>query len=467
MDLNTNFNFIDPYTHTYTIIQTISKQTNKQTNKQTMSTLTIPVIHQQHIHATTSLTSMPTHKTTKKQKDLLNYTIHSRLGKGAFAKVYLATHISNPKKLLAIKSMRKSINKNNTVKNELLIHSIASNIEGIIPIHNFIEGKKHYYLIMDYIPNGELFDEIIKYTFLSEAKCKLIIKKLAQVVLNLHKKGIVHRDIKPENILLNKTMQKSEDDDLGIFLADFGLSTILHQGQTAFSPCGTLGYSAPELIKTGLGRYPSGYDNRIDIWAIGCVLYTMLCGFPPFFDDNEFEDAHSRDRIAYKIIHGDYSFIEPWWNDVSNDAKRCVSNLLQIDPDKRWSLEDLLNDPWLKDEESCITSQFQRDDETTLVDSSSSSASSSTTSASTLSTMTVHEFHTKLTENGLFNLPNSNIEKNSTIKDASSLIATTLTYSRKIRHSQKSSMVHSMTTFSPENLSISNSTIARRRFANN
>lgn len=170
-----------------------------------------------------------------------------------------------------------------------------------------------------------------------------------------------NRDIKPENILFESipfmerkhsplpTQPENDDEpkeDEGEFvpglggggigkvkLADFGLSKIVWDKQT-MTPCGTVGYTAPEIVRD------ERYSRSVDIWALGCVLYTMLCGFPPFYDQ-------SIDTLTEKVSQGEYTFLSPWWDHISDEAKDAVSHLLEINPKKRYTIDQFLSHPWL------------------------------------------------------------------------------------------------------------------------
>jgi serine/threonine protein kinase len=166
-----------------------------------------------------------------------------------------------------------------------------------------------------------------------------------------------YSDIKPENILFQtipsiprKHRIDGSDDgnkkDEGEFLsglgsggigivklADFGLSKVIWDNQTV-TPCGTVGYSAPEIVKDEF------YSKSVDMWAIGCVLYTLLCGFPPFYDENV-------QFLTEKIARGQYTFLSPWWDDISKSAQDLISHLLTVDPQKRYTIEDFLAHPWV------------------------------------------------------------------------------------------------------------------------
>ena len=102
------------------------------------------------------------------------------------------------------------------------------------------------------------------------------------------------------------------------------------------TPCGTVGYTAPEIVKD------ERYSKSVDMWALGCVLYTLLCGFPPFYDE-------SIQVLTEKVARGQYTFLSPWWDDISKSAQDLVSHLLTVDPDKRYDIKQFLNHPWIRE----------------------------------------------------------------------------------------------------------------------
>jgi hypothetical protein len=171
---------------------------------------------------------------------------------------------------------------------------------------------------------------------------------------------LTRSDIKPENILFNpipfvpsrnpKPKQPGDEDkvDEGEFIkgvgaggigqikiADFGLSKIVWDNQT-MTPCGTVGYTAPEIVKD------ERYSKSVDMWALGCVLYTLLCGFPPFYDE-------SIEVLTEKVAKGQYTFLSPWWDDISKSAQDLISHLLCVDPEKRYTIREFLAHPWIRE----------------------------------------------------------------------------------------------------------------------
>jgi serine/threonine protein kinase len=126
-----------------------------------------------------------------------------------------------------------------------------------------------------------------------------------------------------------------------IKIADFGLSKVIWDSQT-MTPCGTVGYTAPEIVKD------ERYSKSVDMWALGCVLYTLLCGFPPFYDE-------SIQILTEKVARGQYTFLSPWWDDISQSAKDLISHLLTVDPDKRFNIHQFLSHPWIRNTSELTT----------------------------------------------------------------------------------------------------------------
>ncbi len=111
------------------------------------------------------------------------------------------------------------------------------------------------------------------------------------------------------------------------------MSKIVWEDKTT-TPCGTVGYTAPEIVKD------EKYSKSVDMWALGCVLYTLLCGFPPFYDE-------SIEILTEKVAKGQYTFLSPWWDDISKSAQDLISHLLTVDPDKRYTIKEFLSHPWV------------------------------------------------------------------------------------------------------------------------
>lgn len=233
----------------------------------------------------------------------------------------------------------------------------------IVQLIHYTESTENYFLTLDLCEGGELFHQIVKMTYFSENLSRHVITQVALAVRHLHEEcGVVHRDIKPENILFDPipiipskrriyrptdNIETKEDEGEFIHgvggggigkvkLADFGLSKVIWDNST-FTPCGTVGYTAPEIVCDQV------YSKSVDMWAIGCVLYTILCGFPPFYDE-------SIPILTEKVARGQFTYLSPWWDTMSDSVKDLINHLLCVDSKKRYTVDQFLNHPWITEE---------------------------------------------------------------------------------------------------------------------
>lgn len=323
---------------------------------------------------------------TAKYTDLPSeYKLLCKLGEGAFSAVYKAEH-KVTKRVVAIKIIDKlklGYDQLSNVNNEINVMKRLRH-PNVLRLLNLYNNKKYCYIVLQYCDGGEVFNKIIEYTYFSESLSRHVFTQLLSAVQYLHSVNVAHRDIKPENLLFNsipyrprspsefERAKRLSDDaskvDEGAFtegvgggtigvvkLADFGLAKLLKSDNMYSSnlktPCGTAGYTAPEVITCSNGSkvkmfsdqvsQKNFYTKSVDIWSLGCFLYTVLCGFPPFYDDDP-------NRLTSKIISGDYVFLKPWWDEISNEAKDLVSRMLQINPEQRITMEEIWQHPWLK-----------------------------------------------------------------------------------------------------------------------
>nr|XP_031857811.1 uncharacterized protein CI109_006754 [Kwoniella shandongensis]KAA5524883.1 hypothetical protein CI109_006754 [Kwoniella shandongensis] len=292
---------------------------------------------------------------------LEGYTLIEKMGDGAFSNVYKAVERKTGRKV-AVKVVRKYELNHSQRANILKEVQIMRGIDhpGIVKLLGFFESDEHYFLVLELMEGGELFHQIVKLTYFSEALSRHVILQVAEGIRYLHEeRGVVHRDIKPENLLFERIpiiparqpIQRpydEEKEDEGEFragiggggigrvkIADFGLSKIVWDEQT-MTPCGTVGYTAPEIVKD------ERYSKSVDMWALGCVLYTLLCGFPPFYDE-------SINVLTEKVARGYYTFLSPWWDDISTSAKDLITHLLCVDPAQRYTIDEFLAHPWIKE----------------------------------------------------------------------------------------------------------------------
>ncbi|KAL9941303.1 hypothetical protein ACHAO5_009133 [Verticillium nonalfalfae] len=297
-----------------------------------------------------------------KYPGLERWVLLEKMGDGAFSNVYRARDTTGEHGEVGIKVVRKyemnSMQRANILKEVQIMRQLDH--PNIIKLIDFSESRQYYYIILELAPGGELFHQIVRLTYFSEELSRHVIVQVAKALEYLHEeRGVVHRDIKPENILFDpvsfipsktpKPKQPGDEDkvDEGEFvpgygaggigrikIADFGLSKVVWDTQT-MTPCGTVGYTAPEIVKD------ERYSKSVDMWALGCVLYTLLCGFPPFYDE-------SIEVLTEKVAKGQFTFLSPWWDDISKSAQDLISHLLAVDPEKRFTITEFLAHPWIR-----------------------------------------------------------------------------------------------------------------------
>lgn len=274
------------------------------------------------------------------------YDLEKTIGSGGFAKVKLATHVATGEKV-AIKIMEKTALGEDLPRVKLEVDALKTLLhQHICKLYQVIETDSHYFMVIEYCSGGELFDHIVEKNRLSETDSRKFFRQIVSAVAYMHSLGYAHRDLKPENVLLDK--------DENLKLIDFGLCAKPKTGMQAhlYTSCGSPTYAAPELI---LGRKYLG--SEVDIWSMGVLLYALLCGFLPF-DDNNMENLYK------KILGGKYE--EPHW--LSSNSKALIRSMLQINPEKRITIHELCNHPWIT--ASCLKpvafvqkTKFEKDDE--------------------------------------------------------------------------------------------------------
>ncbi len=250
------------------------------------------------------------------------------LGKGAFGKVNLSLHVLTGR-LVAIKSINKSKIKSERHKSKIemekSIMKTLSSSDYIVKMFETYETKKHICIVMEYICAGDLLSYIKKRSKLSEPIAKFIFKQIILAIQFIHNHNIVHRDIKLDNILI--------DLDNKIKICDFGVSKRINNNEIMYEQCGTPTYIAPEILR---GKGYEGYS--VDIWSAGVVLYAMLSGTVPF-KGNNLRELHQL------ILNGQYKPIV----DISKEANNLLKKILEIEPKKRISINDILSHSWLND----------------------------------------------------------------------------------------------------------------------
>ncbi|KAL9634079.1 MAG: hypothetical protein Q9204_003147 [Flavoplaca sp. TL-2023a] len=200
----------------------------------------------------------------------------------------------------------------------------------IVRFHDWFESKDKYYIVTQLATGGELFDRICEYGKFTEKDASQTIRQVLEAVDYLHYNNVVHRDLKPENLLY-----LTKDPNSSLVLADFGIAKMLDSKDGVLSTmAGSFGYAAPEIM------LKQGHGKPVDMWSLGVITYTLLCGYSPFRSENV-ADLIEESRSGRIVFHGRY------WKDVSDDAKDFIVNLLQPDPSKRLTSEEALQDVWL------------------------------------------------------------------------------------------------------------------------
>ncbi|XP_028265720.1 calcium/calmodulin-dependent protein kinase type 1D-like [Parambassis ranga] len=254
------------------------------------------------------------------------FDIMEELGSGAFSEVYMVKE-KKTGKMFAMKCVKKKQKRDLNLENEIAVLRRIKH-ENAVGMEDFYESRTHYYLIMQLVSGGELFDRILDRGVYSEKDASSVIQQVLQAVSYLHQNGIVHRDLKPENILYY-----SQEEDSKIMISDFGLSKMV-DNDIMSTACGTPGYVAPEV----LAQKP--YSKAVDCWSIGVITYILLCGYPPFYEESEA-------RLFSKIMKAQYEFDSPFWDDISESAKDFIRNMMQKNPNMRYTTEQALRHPWI------------------------------------------------------------------------------------------------------------------------
>ncbi|NXV17898.1 KCC1G kinase, partial [Cepphus grylle] len=249
------------------------------------------------------------------------------LGSGAFSEVFLVKQRSTGK-LFALKCIKKSpLTRESSLENEIAVLKKIKH-ENIVTLEDIYESTTHFYLVMQLVSGGELFDRILERGVYTEKDASVVIHQVLTAVKYLHENGIVHRDLKPENLLYLTPEENSK-----IMITDFGLSKMEQNGIMS-TACGTPGYVAPEV----LAQKP--YSKAVDCWSIGVITYILLCGYPPFYEETE-------SKLFEKIKEGYYEFESPFWDDISESAKDFIRHLLEKNPNARFTCEEALRHPWI------------------------------------------------------------------------------------------------------------------------
>ncbi|XP_037634890.1 calcium/calmodulin-dependent protein kinase (CaM kinase) II beta 1 isoform X30 [Sebastes umbrosus] len=271
------------------------------------------------------------------------FQLYEELGKGAFSVVRRCVKLCTGQEYAAkiINTKKLSARDHQKLEREARICRLLKH-PNIVRLHDSISEEGFHYLLFDLVTGGELFEDIVAREYYSEADASHCIHQILESVHHIHQHDIVHRDLKPENLLL-----ASKCKNAAVKLADFGLAIEVQGDQQAwFGFAGTPGYLSPEVLRK------EAYGKPVDIWACGVILYILLVGYPPFWD----EDQH---KLYQQIKAGAYDFPSPEWDTVTPEAKNLINQMLTINPAKRITAQEALKHPWVC-QRSTVASMMHR-----------------------------------------------------------------------------------------------------------
>lgn len=269
------------------------------------------------------------------------YRLKGVLGTGAFSTVREGFHRNNQSVSYAVKCInRKKLSEEDeaALLDEVSILKEMKHAH-IIRLFDFFEESSTYYLVMERMRGGELFDRIVAKAYYNEKEARDTCKIVLEAVRYCHENHVAHRDLKPENLLL-----LSDVDDSAVKIADFGFAKKVYEPNSLTTQCGTPGYVAPEILEG------TAYDERADMWSVGVILYILLGGYPPFIESTQ------RDLFR-KIRKGDYEFHEEYWGTVSAEAKELISSLLTVSCSDRLTADEALENAWILGDDAKLASK--------------------------------------------------------------------------------------------------------------
>ncbi|TRY84754.1 hypothetical protein DNTS_027439 [Danionella cerebrum] len=252
-----------------------------------------------------------------------------------FCEIFRAKDKSTLKMYTCKKFLKKDGRKvRKAAKNEILILKMVKH-PNILQLVDVYETRREYFLFLELATGREVFDWILDQGYYSERDTSNVIRQVMEAVAYLHSLRIVHRNLKLENLVYYNRLKHSK-----IVISDFHLAKLEHG--LIKEPCGTPEYLAPEVV----GR--QRYGCPVDCWALGVIMYILLSGNPPFYDETDDDDYENHDKNLFrKILAGDYEFDSPYWDEISDSAKNLVSRLMEVDQDQRLTAQEAINHEWI------------------------------------------------------------------------------------------------------------------------
>jgi serine/threonine protein kinase len=260
-----------------------------------------------------------------------DYVLQDRLRSGSYGVVWTTAH-KTTHDVFAVKVIDRTKLKqkdDDGVYREVKILNDLMEVKNIVKLIDFYQDPETFYVVQFYAKGGDVFDRLAKRTSYTEADARHFAETLLQTMKALHDLKLCHRDMKPENLLLRDTM-----DDTSILVADFGFAAYVPEDGLK-TRCGTPAFVAPEVL---IG---SRYTQQVDMWSVGCLLFMLIGGYPPF-------QAESHKGLFRKIRAADFTFHDCYWKNVSVHAKQVISKLLTVDPTFRLTAQQALSTAWLE-----------------------------------------------------------------------------------------------------------------------
>ncbi|CAE5957897.1 unnamed protein product [Arabidopsis arenosa] len=260
------------------------------------------------------------------------YILGRELGRGEFGITYLCTdretHEALACKSISKRKLRTAVDIED-VRREVAIMSTLPEHPNVVKLKASYEDNENVHLVMELCEGGELFDRIVARGHYTERAAAAVARTIAEVVMMCHSNGVMHRDLKPENFLF---ANKKENSPLKAI--DFGLSVFFKPGDKFTEIVGSPYYMAPEVLKRD-------YGPEVDVWSAGVIIYILLCGVPPFW-------AETEQGVALAILRGVLDFKRDPWPQISESAKSLVKQMLDPDPTKRLTAQQVLAHPWIQ-----------------------------------------------------------------------------------------------------------------------
>lgn len=258
------------------------------------------------------------------------FVLGEKLGEGAFAAVYHCVSRSSDKVYAVKKTTRANLDRNTlycTLMEPFVLRKIYH--PNIMIYTGFFKDDRFYYMVCEELTGGAVSDILEDVSSHSEKEICRLVQQLLLAIQHIHARNIVHRDLKLDNLMLDAS---------GVLkIVDFGCADQVESDEPSLSKVlGTPGYMAPEIIKNQL------YGKRVDLWSAGVIIYSLLCGYPPFHHDY----VDELDRLFRIICSGFYIFDSPYWDNISTDAKDLIKHLLVVNPEFRYTATQALKHPW-------------------------------------------------------------------------------------------------------------------------